>query len=279
MIRTLLITLRDELIRSRFGVALAAASITGAMLALSMKELIPARPNSPYLAGIAATTLILLFSQALAFTNFGTAARSSRAFAGFAAWLKTVLIAAAALLGVFVTGVTSESPRIALIVWAYSAGFIGLIGTVWALLAITTGQRVLALQIVLVLAVLTNTALFWSRGPITAFSSLDGHWSQQLPVATMKLSPPLALAGAWHQEGRQESTGEGSRFDIIRAPLTYDVWIGSYQTVPYPEVLPRSGASGAPFNPGVLLALLIWSLPLLLFTEILNARRLRAAKE
>jgi len=277
LIRTLLLTLRDELLRTRFVAALSVSAIAGALLALGTKELIPSRPNSPHLAGIAATTVVLLLLQAFAFDNFGSAARSSRAFTGLAAWLKSVLIAGAALLGIFVTGAASESPRITLIVWAYCAGFIGLIGTLWALLSITTGQRILALQIVLVLAVLANTALFWSRGPITAFSSLQGHWSQQLPEATMKLSPPLALAGAWHQEGGQENTREGSRFDIIRAPLTYDVWIGSYQTVPYPEVLPRS-PSGAPFNPGLLLALLIWSMPLLLLTEVLNARRLRTSK-
>lgn len=279
MIRIFLYALRDELLRTYFAATLAASMLAGVALALAMKELIPARPSSPHLAGIAATTVILLLLQALSFANFGTAARNPRPFAGFAGWLKTVLVAATALLGIYVTGVASDSPRITLIVWAYSAGFIGLIGTVWALLALTTGQRILALQVVLVLTILANTAVFWSRGPITAFSSLEGHWSQQLPEATMKLSPPLALAGAWHQEGGRESSREGSRFDIIRAPLTYDVWIGSYQTVPYPEVLPRGSTTGAPFNPGLLLALLVWSLPLLLLTEVLNARRLHAAKE
>lgn len=278
MIRTLLPALRDELFRTSVAVALVTATVVGSLLALGLKELIPSRPSSPRLAGIAATTFIILAIQGLALLNFGKAASSARAYSCFSAWLKTVLLAGGALSGVFLTGILSDSPRIALITWAYCAGFTGLMGAFYGLLSLTTGRRGLALQVVLVVAVLANSALFWSRGPITAFSSLEGHWTQQLPDATMKLSPPLALAGAWHQEGGNESTREGSRFDIIRAPLAYDVWIGSYQTVPYPEVMPRSSTAGTPFHPGLLLALLIWSLPLLIFTEVLHARNVHLAK-
>jgi hypothetical protein len=89
----------------------------------------------------------------------------------------------------------------------------------------------------------------------------------------MKLSPPAALSAAWHQESAtQHGSREDARFDLIRSPLTYDIWVGSYQAVPYPKIIPESQPP-EPFQPGLLLALLIWSLPLLVFAEALQHPR------
>jgi len=272
LIRTLLAASHEDILRVRFAVALAATLALGAALSLAIKELLPSRPGIPPVAAIAATSLLLLAAQTLVLVNFGLVARNTRPFAVFLAWLKTVLLTGAALIGIYLSGVGSDSPRMPWIAWGYCAGFTGLLATFWALLSLAIGRRVLALQIVLVFAVLANSALFWTRSPITAFSSNESTWSAQLPDATLKLSPPLALAGAWHQEGGADGAREGSRFDIIRAPLSYDVWIGSYHTPPYPAVLPRSGDHERPFNPGLLLALLIWTIPLLMLTEVLNAK-------
>lgn len=276
MIRTLLAALREDFLRARVALAVAAALALGAVLSLALKELLPSRPGIPPIAAIAATTLLILAAQTLAFVNFGSAARDTRPFAVLRAWLKVVLVSGVALIGMSLSGVAPESPRMPWIAWGYCAGFTGLLATLWTLLSQLTGHRILALQFVFAIAVLSNAALFWTRAPITAFSGEEQSWSAQLPDATLKLSPPMALAGAWHQEGGADGMREGARFDIIRAPLSYDIWIGSYHTPPYPAVLPRAGNADRPFHPGLLLALLVWSLPLLLLTEVLNAKRMRA---
>lgn len=261
--------MRDALLNPRYLLLLGGALITGFVCSIAARELIPMRPSSPPLAAIAVTTFLLLLHQAatLSFLGAGTTASI--------AWLKSVLLCAVALAGVLVLGLAS--PRMLLIVWALCACYAGLLCAAWALLSLLTQRRTVALQCVLLLAVLANSALFWSRGPITAYSRSESLGAM-LPDAVMKLSPPLALSGAFHQEAETQSSREGARFDIIRAPLTYDVWIGSYQAVPYPEVLPQKATLAQRFQPGMILSLGLWFLPVLLLCGWLQNKKINPAE-
>ncbi|MCY3023954.1 MAG: hypothetical protein NTW87_33665, partial [Planctomycetota bacterium] len=195
------------------------------------------------------------------------------------AWLGTVLVCGAAFAGLGVAGTHGESPRTFVVLWALFAAQAAVLAAVHALLSLFLYfAPQLAEQVTLLMLGFAVTALFWSREPIQmlAHAAPPGQASSasRLAEGVLKLSPPLAVASVWHQESDAARWAGGrsrARFDLIRAPLTYELWIGSYQPLPYPAILP-SRASGA-FVPGIVLAMLLWGLPLLVFGDILSALR------
>jgi hypothetical protein len=236
-----------------FGIGLCAAAF--------VTRIIPVRPEAPPLAAIAATTLLILLLQAAAFL-FLALEEDASSWPGTVAFLKTALLGAAAHLGALAAS-PQGSFRVLLIAWALSAAFAGVFCALHALISLCICRKRLALQAVLVLAIFLNSALFWTRAII-----IDSG-TQLIADVVMKLSPPVTLSSVWHQESViAPNAREDARFDLIRSPLTYETWVGSYHAVPYPKILPEAQRS-EPYQPGLLLVLFIWALPLLVFAEAL----------
>ncbi|HYG73568.1 MAG TPA: hypothetical protein VEK08_00945 [Planctomycetota bacterium] len=230
----------------------------------------------PY--ALVACTYVFLFA-AITTILFWLGSRHLTQWKHFCVWLASVLFIAAGLLGMRLSGGAGLPFLILFLLLGAQAG------------VLCAGHALLdlifdrfpgaAMQSTVLLTGIAVTALLWSREPIHLLSQnpawQESRAADRLTYGVMKLSPPVALATAWHEagatpDGRQR---EGSRFDLIRAPLSYEVWIGSYQAVPYPEILPVSEtrAGGVHlFRPNLILALLAWALPLLLFGDVLTNR-------
>jgi hypothetical protein len=139
--------------------------------------------------------------------------------------------------------------------------------------------RQIAAQATWLMLTVAATALFWSREPIqmlTRSGAKDTAIATRAADGVMKLSPPLAVVATWYQasDAARQRGSSDNRFDLIRAQLSYEVWIGSYQALPYPEVTPASvpdpqGERPPSLNPGLILAMLAWGLPLLLLMDVL----------
>jgi hypothetical protein len=194
------------------------------------------------------------------------------------AWLQSLLLCGAAFAGVAMAPVHHESWRTFFAMWALFAAHAAVITGIFGLLATLFFPSVRpARQCVLLCVGVMATALFWSRGLIEMTaqspSEADAPHAAQMADAVVKLSPPVTVAEAWHQEcdAARKQTQSGSRFDIIHGPLTYNVWLGSFQMVAYPDLYPARGGEG--FNPGLLLAMLAWALPVVALCEVLGKRR------
>lgn len=193
-------------------------------------------------------------------------------------WLAVSLLAAVAFGGFAICAGNAEPLGLSITLWALSAGMLAVFTALHGMLAKLTHPKIARQALLLVLGLLMTT-LFWTREPIqtlTRAAAVAGPSTASMILAdsVMKLAPTVTLAGVWHQEsGAAQSGREGNRFDLVRAPLSYEVWIGSYQILPYPRFWPgRDGGLEAPFNPGLILALLAWSIPLLILTDVLAAR-------
>src|SRR5262249_11762089 len=143
-----------------------------------------------------------------------------------------------------------ESPRTFIAMWALFAGQSAIVAAAYALLTTLFFPAVRpARQVVLLSLGLMATALFWSRGLIenVAQTSCDNPAALAGSMAdtVVKLSPPVTIAETWHQEcdaSRRPLRGNETRFDIVHGPLTYNVWLGSFQMVAYPDLYPLSNA-------------------------------------
>jgi hypothetical protein len=140
-----------------------------------------------------------------------------------------------------------------------------------ALLTIWTGAN-LARQFSLLLAAVMCTALFWSKGAIDA---TKGAGNVILTNSVMKLSPPIAAAGVWHLHSDAARSGAGEKFNIIIGPITYGVWMGTSGGSAYPEFFPPQASEevSKPYHAGLILAMLLWALPLLFLGDLLLARQ------
>jgi hypothetical protein len=155
---------------------------------------------------------------------------------------------------------------------AQSAVVAGIYG--WLALLVRFEPRLPGLVTCLGLS-LAVSALFWTRGPI----ELLGHGAENgsssaawLAAGVVAASPPLAVASVWHEESDAARKGAES-YDFVRAPLTYQVWIGSYRAVPYPQILPSAPDRQNGFRLGLLLPMLLAGLLLLLASDVTSRLR------
>jgi hypothetical protein len=261
-----------------FVAYLAIAFALGAALSHAIHTLIPTRPNAPPLALIAASFVLVMASQALTAGFLGT--DELRPWHALLAGLKSALIAGAGTAGIFVSGAGSEPFFTALLIALLCVALAAAWCAAFSVLAALLGTPRRALQALLLLAAIANTGLFWSREVITSAATRESKLGNALPNAVMYGSPPLALASVWHQESaaaRREQSDQ-SRFDLIRAPLTYDVWIGSYQAVPYAAITPAFPRDGQR-TLGLLGLIFFFALPTLWISEALRAREAGARQK
>jgi hypothetical protein len=264
-VRSFFATIRERLLQRHFIVSAIVFFALGAASAFAFKQWIPLRPEAPPLAAIAATTVLLLLIQAATLAFLGLESAASQRWTAALAFIQSSLLTLLSYAGIALAGVVSSLSVLIPAAWV-TVAFAAILCALFGLFHLLLERKTLVLQIVLSLAVLLNSALFWSRAIITD-SGVQG-----MADGVMKFSPPLALAAAWHQEGHsRHGAREDSRFDIIRSPLTYDIWVGSYQAVPYPPIYPES-KDGEPFQPGILMVLLLWGIPVLITAEVLRKK-------
>jgi hypothetical protein len=194
-----------------------------------------------------------------------------RPWGNLGAWLTGILVFVITMLGLrlslAISGGPAESLKTFLALAALFAAQAAVICAINALLTIWTGAN-LARQFSLLLAAVMCTALFWSKGPIEV---TKGAGNVILTNSVKKLSPPIAAAGVWHQHSDAARSGAGeAKFDLILGHVTYGLWVGS-NAGPYPEFFPpQSGEDiGKPYHPGLILATLLWGLPLLLLGDLM----------
>ena len=125
--------------------------------------------------------------------------------------------------------------------------------------------RVSRMLVILKLAFLM-TALLWSRPYLLTLYKQHPAWAAPATQTLVEFSPVTSAASAWNSKE--------SMIDIIKAPITYDLWIGSYQPVSYAKLWPGSdeemGEGIAPLeNDAGLLEKLGWS-AFILFRKIVN---------
>lgn len=267
------------------------AFASGFAIALLLNPLLPpSETRYPY-AAIAASFLINLASLALALTWLP----AEKAFTArehlphLRAWLHTSFAVACAYAGLWIAPVHGESMRVFVALALLTAAQAGALFALHAALIVLFGEKSRAPRTLcaLLLCVLSS-ALFWSREPIERLSKSGGDGSLHsgyLADGVMKLSPPMSTAAAWYQESdgaRTPQSASSRRFDVIHGTLTYAVWIGSYQAVACPDILP-SGGSGdyydrREFSAGIVLAMFAWALPFMALCDILMQRKTRSAR-
>ena len=283
-IRALPTALKDQVLRRSIA-PLVLAALCGWLLPYALKTFLPSGIPFPYTA-IAASLFINLLCLAALLTLLARATKDEP-WSLLAAWLGSVVIAGAAMAGLALAHTHDESTHTFIVLWLLFAAQAALVTAVCGLLRVLTGSRRFSVQATALVVGVLVTALFWSREPITQLAQRrESVASDRLAIGVLKLCPSFAMASAWNQECDAATDAKrGNRFDLIRAPLTYDVWIGSYQAMPYPEILPSRQADDPgefgtrEFKPGLVLALLLWGLPLLVFADLLcfSARSSRPA--
>jgi len=221
----------------------------------------PAQPYHQILASIGLNILLLGIWLALL-------PAEPLPWARLRAWLQGAGLAAAAFAGLYLCGKEPAHTFVAL--WLLTVAQGALLCGIGAVAALIFGCRAPARQILMVLLMLATTAVFWTKTPIQTAPVLpDGtKIGERYTDAVLKLSPPMAVSSAWFQESaaaRTETRREGSRFEIVHGPRTYNIWVGS-AAGPYPSIYPRTRET---FQPGLVLSLLLWGLPLILVCDLL----------
>ncbi|MFH0939049.1 MAG: hypothetical protein V1899_07195 [Planctomycetota bacterium] len=248
----------------------------------------PLRPVNALVASFAVNLLLL----GVLLARLPGRAQDCVAWTVLNAWLISLILSGAAFVGIAWAPGHHESLRTFFALWALFAAQAATIAATHSLLLLLSFGRspvVIRQVIVLIVSVLV-TALFWSKAIITMSPKSDWRESQTIDAsppdladAVLKFSPPMAVASAWHQESDAARAGvsddpklaaqaEGCRFGLIHGPLTYSVWMGSYQAMQYPRILPTNARSRTePFGSlGLALTMLLWSLPLLFMSELLR---------
>jgi hypothetical protein len=182
---------------------------------------------------------------------------------GRSAWLSV-----GAYLGLWLYGVWAEGPRVFVALAAITIAQTSALAAVNAIVETGGGSGRLARTSCGVLLALSAAAFLWTRPPILNAGSPEA--SSRWTSAVMWTSPPAGVAAAWYSESDAALDPQTSarRFDLVRAPMNYMVWIGSYEAVAYPEILPRGLARG-----GLAAWLLCFALPVLLACDGMKLRR------
>jgi hypothetical protein len=182
---------------------------------------------------------------------------------GFNAWLIV-----SAFVGLWLYGVRIESPRIFAALAAITIAETSLLAAVNAVVLVCGGSGRAARTLCGLLLAISATAFFWTRPPILNAGSPErtSIWITGVMTAT----PAAGVAAAWYSESDAAfgARAEARRFDLVRAPQTYVVWIGSYEAVEYPEILPRGVSRW-----GLAAWLMCFSLPVLGACDFVKLRR------
>jgi len=261
------------------------AFAVGFVLAWVLKSLLPpSEPGYPYVAIAASFALNLTcLAAALALVPVENVVGKRVVFVHLKVWIRTSVTIACAFAGLWLAPVHRESVRVFFALASLTIAQAAALFAVHAALVVFFGAPNRAPKTVcaLFLCVL-STALFWSGEPIERLSKLSENGSQrsaQLADGVMKFSPPMTVASAWYQESdgaRNAQSSSARRFDLVHGPLTYAVWIGSYQAIACPDILPSGGTGDfytrREFAPGIALILLLWALPILALSDVLMWR-------
>ena len=257
----------------------------GFLLPLGMTRLLPAAdPDYPYSAMTASFVLNLgCIALALAFLPAPEQIPARPIFVHVRAWLQSCVPMACAFAGLYMAPVHHETARVFVTLALLSMTQAGLLFAVHALLRVVCGtnNRAPETACALMLCVLAS-ALFWSGEPIERLTKSENNGaarSAQLADSVMKLSPPMAVAATWYQESdaaRTAQTRSARRFDIVHGPLTYAVWIGSYQAIANPDIMPSGGTGDfynrREFTPGIVLIMALWSIIVIALCDVLMWR-------
>ena len=279
---------KSKIENRKLPILLVVAFTLGLGLAYALGWLLPSAAavplsadSAPPYAAIAASVVIDLAVLAGLLIWLPVTAWKGAAWPGTGAWLGSVLACGAALAGLSVAGVHMEPMRTFVVLWGLMAAQCAVLAALHGWLAfLFRFEPRLPAQTTCVLLALAVTALFWSREPIELLGrgaeggSSTAAW---LAAGVVAASPPLAVASVWHQESGAARTGAAS-FDIVRAPLTYQVWIGSYRAVPYPQILPVSQGQERGFRFGLLLPLLFTGVLLLVLSDVAAQRWRRGTR-
>ncbi len=251
------------------------SAAAGVLLAKGLALFLPTRGPIPHCA-IAGSFVLDLAGLSLLLSLLFCAAKCSRAWPLLRAWLGTVFVMAPAYAGLALSSAHLESPHVFVVLFGLFAAQAAALSAVHGVLSVLLWWAPRATGPLTALALgLLVTALFWSRAPLQRMVNERGGASA---TALMKVSPPLAVASVWQQECDAARAPEKNqaRFDLIRGPLTYEVWMGSYMAIPYPAITPNF--SGGERTPGLIVQFLLVALPLLLVCDFL-ARRTTAAMQ
>lgn len=138
-----------------------------------------------------------------------------------------------------------------------------------ALLDILFGARAAAGRALLALLVaLAATGLFWTKHVLEVAYERDPGLGRMATQATLSFGPSTGLAAVWNESE--------VRFDLVRRPLTYDLWLGNDLSWNYPMVGPErqlpAGSVDVPkvLNPGLALGLAAWGLCLTVLADLLG---------
>ena len=272
----------SRLLRAPWLIIAIVALATGFGLALGLSAILPpSEPGYPYIA-IAASFMLNLAGLGLALVFLPAPDNDSKRFilAHGSAWVQASAAIFCAFAGLWAAPTQHESLRVFVALALLTSAQAAVLCAVHAGLSVVFGTRSRAPNTccVILLGVLVS-ALFWSREPIERLARNGGNGSQQsaqLVDGIMKLSPPMAVGSAWYQESdsaRNAQTSSARRFDLVHGPLTYAVWIGSYQTAACPDILPTLGSgdfySRTDFKAGLVLLLLLWAMPIILLCDVL----------
>jgi len=270
-----------------FGLVLAfgLSLLLTAALAWLLPPSTPLRPVNALAASFAVNLMLL----GLLLAWLPGRPQECTAWAVLSAWLGSLILGGAAFAGVAWAPGHYESLRTFFALWTLFAAQAAAIAAAHSLLLLIVRSPTAIRQLILLGVSVLVTALFWSKAlieivPKTGLQEpqVTGRALPDLADAVIKLSPPVAVASAWYQESDAARAGasadpkvaaqsEGCRFGLIHGPLTYSVWMGSYQAARYPHILPaRAQSRTETFSPGIALAMLLWGLPLLFLGELLR---------
>ena len=259
-----------EFVARRFAGQMLGAFVFGVLVTLGLSLLLPASaPLQPYSA-LAASFAINLTGLGILLAWLPVDNDHVRPFRFVLAWMACTLLGAAAYAGIALVSRT-ESAHTFLVLWmllaAQAAAFSGIYGLFARLFH---PFRYAAKQILFLILAALATGLFWIKTPIQNVSSDPAaarNLSAIMAEGTLNLSPSAAVGSVWYRES-DAAREESRRFDLIRAPLTYDFFIGSSGlTIAYPDILPgKSEKKGA--TAGLILTLLLWGVPLAMLSDI-----------
>jgi len=267
----------------KLAIILIIAFVAGFALPFILSPLLP--PSEAGFSSVAIAASVVLNLAGLAFAlawlpgKYCPALRAR--FPHLRTWLKTSLAGLAAHLGVWAAPVHHESFRVFValaFLFAAQVAALSALHTAFALI-FNENSRAPRLICALILSALAS-ALFWTREPIQRLSKsgADGaQYGSYLADGVMKLSPPAAVAVTWHEASdaaRASGNASSRRFDLVHGTLTYALWIGSYQAVPMPDILPSIGGGDfyarREFKSGVALTLLMWALWIMCGCDLLS---------
>ena len=190
------------------------------------------------------------------------------------AWFVSVIVCACAFAGLGMPRTHAESFRTLAVLWGLFAAQAATIAACHGVLSLLLRRnQTLSRQLTMFLIGAAATALFWTRVPIqiVAQSAPGTDAAEIMAEGMLKLSPPAAVASVWYQES-DAARAQGGRFDLIHGAMTYELWIGSRLSVAYPDILPTTKSQEPErkaFVPGLILAMLLWGLPLILLADTL----------